>query len=150
MNKHLTLILLTTVLAFTACKEDTSADWKIMNDNWMNIHKNDSGFVTSVSGLIYKNDSAGWTLNPKPNKDNFVNITYTGKLVDGYIFDSGTANLSVSQTVTGFQEGLKMMHPGDNCTLYIPSALAYDTTSTDSRIPANSILIFDIKLNYVY
>jgi len=151
MKKIFTFVFITTLFFASACKEDVAADWKIINEQWWNNHKNDSGFITdSITGLMYKIHYKGWEYNPKPNLTNAVNVTYVGKLVDGYQFDAGTVDLLLSSTVKGFQQGVVKLHPGGKCTLYIPSKLGYDATSTNTRIPANSILLFEITLNQVY
>jgi hypothetical protein len=50
--------------------------------------------------------------------------------------------------IVGWITALQYMKEGDRVELYIPSALGYGTQS-QSSIPANSVLIFDLKLEKV-
>ena len=79
---------------------------------------------------------------------------------DGYVFDqsyTGTFNMAtlkpvskaVSAFVDGFTTALMNMHIGDHWRVYIPYNLGYGT-STSSKIPAYSTLIFDIALVAYY
>ncbi len=79
-----------------------------------------------------------------------VSVNYTGKLTNGTQFDAGTnVSFNLSQLIIGWQEGIPLLKPGGSMTLYLPPSLAYGPAANGS-IPANSILVFDIKLNAVY
>ncbi len=84
----------------------------------------------------------------------------TDSYTDGYVFDqsyTGTfnkatlkpASFAVSSQVDGFTTALMNMHIGDHWRVYIPYNLGYGT-STSSKIPAYSTLIFDIALVAYY
>ncbi|MEI8086577.1 MAG: FKBP-type peptidyl-prolyl cis-trans isomerase [Paludibacter sp.] len=142
------ILLLTIILP--ACKEDVYMDWKIQNEKWLEIHKNDSGFQTTASGLSYKVIHQGYFL-PKPTANSYVVTAYKGQLIDGSTFDSSTKYGNyVSRFVAGFQEGLKKMNVGGSYILYIPYKLGYDTISTNASIPPYSTLIFEVDLTNVY
>ena len=51
----------------------------------------------------------------------------------------------LSQVVVGWQQGIPLIAPGGNITLYLPPSLAYGPQA-QTGIPANSILIFKIDL----
>ncbi|MEI8271580.1 MAG: FKBP-type peptidyl-prolyl cis-trans isomerase [Paludibacter sp.] len=51
------------------------------------------------------------------------------------------------QSVTGLEEGLKMMHKGDSATFIIPWYLAYGMTGDGGLIPPYTSLIYKLKLN---
>lgn len=147
------ILLLTIILP--ACKEDEYIDWKLQNEQWManlvETHKNDSNFFTTPSGLSYKVLHQG-EFPKRPNSSSYITATYTGKLIDGSTFDSGT-NVYLGQVaglVPGFQEGVKLMNVGGTYLLYIPSPLGYDTVSTNSQIPPYSNLIFEVNLISAY
>jgi hypothetical protein len=53
-SKNIFFITLAIVLLFGACKEDEYAEWKIINEAWLEKHKNDDGFIQTESGLSYK------------------------------------------------------------------------------------------------
>jgi FKBP-type peptidyl-prolyl cis-trans isomerase len=80
-------------------------------------------------------------------------VWYTGKLQDGTVFDSSANHpdqpfvfaLGQHQVIAGWDEGIAGMKVGQKRQLVIPPNLAYGPRAID-RIPANSTLIFDVKL----
>ncbi|HEC23760.1 MAG TPA: peptidylprolyl isomerase [Chloroflexi bacterium] len=60
-----------------------------------------------------------------------VRVHYTGKLVDGTVFDSSVDRdpleftIGAGQVIPGFEEAVVGMAPGDSKTATIPSAMAY-------------------------
>jgi FKBP-type peptidyl-prolyl cis-trans isomerase len=79
-----------------------------------------------------------------------VTVHYTGKLIDGTVFDSSRergepAQFPVNRVIPGWTEALKMMKPGAVWVLYLPPSLAYGDKPMRT-IPANSVLIFDVEL----
>lgn len=79
-----------------------------------------------------------------------VVIEYVGTLSDGTEFESTEgrpAPLLVNQVVPGFAEALQKMQKGGRYKIRIPAAQAYGATPPPgSPIPANSDLLFDIKV----
>lgn len=88
-----------------------------------------------------------------------VSVLYVGKLEDGTVFDSSAAHNNEPLTFTlgqqgliaGFQIGVNGMKEGGERLLAIPPALGYgaqDVKDPDGKviIPANSTLLFDVKL----
>lgn len=98
-----------------------------------------------------------------PNIDTnvVVPVYYTGRTMDGKIFDSNTDStkgkvepLQVNMTherglgisvIKGWTDGLKLLNKGAKAKFYIPSSLAYGPRESP-EIPANSILVFDIEV----
>jgi FKBP-type peptidyl-prolyl cis-trans isomerase len=153
MKRPAFLFLLTLLLTIIlpACQENEWADWQIKNDQWLAQLKidnqNDSTFHVSSSGLCYKVVYQGWKFNRRPNANSLVKVNYTGNLIDGSTFDSGTnAILSLSNVVSGWKEGIPKMNGGGIYLLYIPAKLGYDTVSTNVKIPPHSTLIFKVEL----
>ncbi|MDD4971521.1 MAG: FKBP-type peptidyl-prolyl cis-trans isomerase [Paludibacter sp.] len=136
------------LILISACKENVYVDWKLLNDKWYETHKHDPGFITTPSGLCYQVLHQGY--QRRPNINSIVIVNYKGSLIDGSIFDSvptgKSIQLQLSSTVAGWKEGLPKMNAGGRYRFYIPSNLGYDTTSTNSRIPPHSVLIFDVNL----
>ena len=137
------LLLTITVSLFNSCKEDEFGDWKILNEQWMENHKNDEGFIQTESGLSYKIIHAGDIRFP--NVSSYVEVNYTGRLIDGTIFDSGTYQRSLAMAIRGWQEGLRKIRGGGRIILYIPAELAYGEEGMGS-IPPHSVLRFDLTL----
>lgn len=108
--------------------------------------------VTTASGLQYQILQASDGIRPQP--DQIVEVAFQGRRVDGFIFDQATedkpARFPLKQVIKGWREGLAMMAVGSEWELYMPAELAYGATSPSVDIPANSALIFKVKLLNVY
>ncbi|MBD5256762.1 MAG: hypothetical protein HDS50_03905 [Bacteroides sp.] len=110
--------------------------------------KADPSIKTTESGLAYKVNKQGTGATATETSN--VTVHYTGKLIDGTVFDSSVdrgepANFAVTAVVPGFGEGLKLMNKGAKYTLYIPAKLAYGNNGAGS-IPPGSTLIFDVEV----
>lgn len=93
-----------------------------------------------------------------------VSVYYRGKLINGTVFDQNYSGdldtevhvpthfaLQADQTdglIVGWITALQWMKEGQRVELYIPANLGYGDQS-QSSIPANSVLIFDLKLEKV-
>jgi FKBP-type peptidyl-prolyl cis-trans isomerase FkpA len=104
----------------------------------------------TASGLYYIESKAGNGLRPQPGQK--VSVHYTGKLLDGTVFDSSvergepiTFTLGIGQVIPGWDEGIALMQPGAKATLIIPSNLAYGERDM-GVIPPHSPLIFEVEL----
>lgn len=80
-----------------------------------------------------------------------MKVHYTGKLIDGTVFDSSVergepATFGVTQVIPGWVEALQMMSAGSKWRLYIPSELAYGPNGAGGVIGPHSTLIFDVEL----
>ncbi len=107
------------------------------------------GIKVTASGLQYEVLAEGNGDSPKAS-DN-VEVHYTGKLIDGTVFDSSVergvpASFGVTQVIPGWVEALQLMKEGDKWRLYIPSNLAYGPNGAGGVIGPNMTLIFDVEL----
>lgn len=88
-----------------------------------------------------------------------VSVLYVGKLQDGTVFDSSEAHgnqpltftLGAQGLIAGFQIGVNGMKEGGERLIAVPATLGYGSQDVKDNtgktiIPANSTLIFDIKL----
>lgn len=103
----------------------------------------------TATGLQYEVLTEGDGESPKRG-DN-VTVHYTGRLIDGTVFDSSVergepATFGVTQVIPGWVEALQMMKPGAKWRLYIPSNLAYGPNGAGGVIGPNATLIFDVEL----
>ena len=101
------------------------------------------------SGLQYEVIEEGD--GPTPTAQDSVTVHYTGKLIDGTVFDSSVergapATFGVSQVIPGWVEALQMMKTGSKWRLFIPSQLAYGPNGAGPVIGPDSTLIFDVEL----
>lgn len=105
---------------------------------------------TTPSGLQYEVLTEGD--GPMPEATDQVEVHYTGKLIDGTVFDSSVdrgvpATFGVTQVIPGWVEALQHMKAGSKWRLFIPSNLAYGPNGAPgSPIGPNSTLIFDVEL----
>ena len=102
------------------------------------------------SGLIYVVTEPGNGEKPEVGKP--VTMHYTGKLLNGKVFDSSVEReqpfqfvLGVGQVIPGWDEGVQMMSKGEKGVLYIPYYLAYGERDM-GEIPAYSNLMFEVEL----
>lgn len=104
---------------------------------------------TTPSGLQYEVIVQG--NGPKPESTDRVVVHYTGKLIDGTVFDSSVergepATFGVTQVIPGWVEALQLMNAGSSWRLFIPSDLAYGPNGAGGAIGPNQTLIFDVEL----
>ena len=104
---------------------------------------------TTASGLQYEVVTEG--TGAQPAAGDMVTVHYTGRLIDGTVFDSSEergepATFGVTQVIPGWVEALQMMKVGSTWRLYIPSALAYGPQGAGGAIGPNQTLIFDVTL----
>ncbi len=107
------------------------------------------GVHTTASGLQYEILTTGNGAHPTANDR--VEVHYTGKLIDGTVFDSSVergvpAMFGVTQVIPGWVEALQLMREGDSWRLYIPSDLAYGPNGAGGLIGPDTTLIFDVQL----
>ena len=80
-----------------------------------------------------------------------VSVHYTGKLIDGTIFDSSYSrgepvSFPLNGVIAGWTEGLQLMKVGDRYKLIIPPQLGYGERGFPPVIPANSWLVFEVEM----
>ena len=115
------------------------------------LAKNKIEAVPTASGLIYMVTEPGNGEKPQVGKP--VTMHYTGKLLDGTVFDSSverdqpfTFALGVGQVIPGWDEGVQLMSKGEKGVLYIPYYLAYGDRQAGEKIAPFSNLMFEVEL----
>ncbi|WP_042959152.1 FKBP-type peptidyl-prolyl cis-trans isomerase [Erwinia tasmaniensis] len=86
-----------------------------------------------------------------PSRQDRVRVHYTGKLIDGSVFDSSVqrgepAEFPVSGVIPGWIEALTLMPVGSKWQLVIPHGLAYGERGAGASIPPFSTLVFEVEL----
>ncbi len=104
---------------------------------------------STESGLHYVMEKEGKGEHPTINDK--VTVHYHGTLLDGTIFDSSVRrgkpiSFALGRVVPGWQEGIPLLKRGGKAKLIIPSHLAYGSRAAGGKIPANSVLVFDVEL----
>jgi FKBP-type peptidyl-prolyl cis-trans isomerase FkpA len=128
------------------------------------IQDNNIAVAPTASGMYYIEKVKG--NGPKPEPGSKVKVNYTGRLLDGTVFDTSDEavakqtgifderrkpyepiefELGRGQVIPGWDEGISMMNAGTKAQFIIPSALAYGESGS-GPIPAYSPLVFDVEL----
>ena len=102
----------------------------------------------TASGLYYIETKKGTGTKAENGKQLLVN--YTGKFLDGTVFDSSEGRdpysfiLGTGRVIRGWHEGFALMREGGKATFIIPSSLAYEDGG--GRFPPYATLVFDVEL----
>lgn len=107
------------------------------------------GVSTTESGLQFSVINQGD--GAIPSRSDRVRVHYTGRLIDGSVFDSSVqrgqpAEFPVSGVIPGWIEALTLMPVGSKWELYIPHQLAYGERGAGASIPSFSTLVFEVEL----
>ena len=106
----------------------------------------DKKYVESPSGLLYKIEKKG--KGEKLGASQKADVRYTGKFVDGKVFDSSgdrTVTFGPSDVIKGFGEGMQLLAKGGKATLVIPAEIAYGNQAPPMIGPGQT-LIFEIEI----
>ena len=131
-------------------KAQFQQDLRIINDY---AADNKLKMKRTSSGLGYAITKAG--KGEAAQKGKRLKVAYEGYLVDGRSVDSSEQGkpyeffLGQGKVLDGWEEGLQFFNEGAEGWLLIPSKLAYGPLAIDENdihVPANSVLIFKIKL----
>lgn len=152
MKNHL-YVLLIAVFAVTACKKDKPFDAQAQFGRDTVIIKkfiadNNIPAIKDESGLYYQIIEPG-TGTVTPNDNSLITIKYEGRLLNGQVFDkSESSEFQLGGLIAGWRIGIPKIKAGGKIRLLIPSGYAYGNRPP-GRIPANSVLDFDIQLKEV-
>jgi FKBP-type peptidyl-prolyl cis-trans isomerase FkpA len=101
----------------------------------------------TASGLYYIETVKGKGGHPAPT--DIVKVNYTGKFLDGKVFDSSEgqppAEFPLNRVIPGWTEGLQLMSKGGKAKLILPSAIAYGPNGNQG-VPPYSPLYFEVEL----
>ena len=133
---------------FTELQANAGAMNEELGKKFLEQNAQQEGVKVTESGLQYLVLKEGNGVKPGP--EDAVTVHYTGRLIDGTVFDSSVergepATFAVGQVIPGWVEGLQLMSEGAAWRLFIPSNLAYGPHGT-GPIQPNSTLIFDVQL----
>ena len=115
------------------------------------LKKNKINVEPTESGLYYVMTEEG--NGEKPEVGQLVTVHYTGKLLDGTVFDSSVERdqpfqfpLGLGRVIAGWDEGIALMSKGEKGVLYIPYYLAYGDRGAGGDIKPFDNLMFEVEL----
>lgn len=121
------------------------------DESFAEVRRRWPGATVTKTGLRYIVERAGEG-DVRPDLDMYVEVHYTGTLLDGTVFDSSRDRGSpvvfqINRVIPGWQEALVGMRKGERRTLIIPPELAYgDRGVPQAGILPGAFLIFDVEL----
>lgn len=126
-----------------------AAEIRAVGDKFLAENSKKEGVKVTASGLQYIVEKEG--TGAQPTAEDEVTVHYTGKLLDGTVFDSSVsrgepATFPLNRVIPGWTEGVQLMKEGGKYTFFIPSDLAYGPQGVPNAIPPHSTLIFDVEL----
>jgi FKBP-type peptidyl-prolyl cis-trans isomerase len=138
-------VLLICPLALHAQREKLPPDdLALVEKTWPAAKKTSTGLRTLVL-------AEGHGAQPVPG--DMVSVLYTGKLIDGKVFDQTqdkakpfTFRLGRGQVIDGWEEGIQLMKVGEKRLFVIPFELGYGTRGDPPKIPRRATLVFEVEL----
>ncbi|WP_029591403.1 FKBP-type peptidyl-prolyl cis-trans isomerase [Franconibacter pulveris] len=121
----------------------------VEGEKYLEENRQREGVNSTETGLQFRVITQGE--GPIPSRKDHVRVHYTGKLIDGTVFDSSVARgepaeFPVSGVIAGWIEALTLMPVGSKWELAIPYNLAYGERGAGASIPPFSTLIFEVEL----
>lgn len=118
-------------------------------EKYLEENREKEGVSCTESGLQFRVITQGE--GPIPARTDRVRVHYTGKLIDGTVFDSSVArdkpaDFPVNGVIAGWIEALTLMPVGSKWELTIPQNLAYGERGAGASIPPFSTLVFEVEL----
>jgi FKBP-type peptidyl-prolyl cis-trans isomerase FkpA len=109
------------------------------------------GVKKTATGLLYKISKMG--TGEKAQSVDTVVVDYTGRLLNGLIFDSSKMHgrdgqFFLKNVFPGLRESLMLVPAGSQFQVLIPPELAYGA-SGNATIPPNSPLLFDLEIKSI-
>lgn len=129
-------------------EEESRKNGKLGDEYRAKYYKEEKNAVKTKSGLIYKIENLGQ--GERPTDKDTIMVNYEGYLIDGSAFDTvykhnKSLTIRLNSVIPGWTEGLQQLKKGGKIQLIIPPELGYGKSAI-SAIPANSTLIFNVKL----
>ena len=105
------------------------------------------------NGGLYKKILTLGQGSERPMSGDEVSVHYTGRLLNGDVFDSSVERgevfkfkLGEGQVIKGWDQGVATMNRGEKCILTCKPDYAYGENGSPPKIPPNSTLRFEVEL----
>ena len=146
----ISLLAVLLMISVTACDPNNKAAKQEKEEINDYLAQNSSlNYVEQTSGLYYLEVTAGTGISPVAGDS--ACVKYTGKFLDGTVFDSNVTTgklyaFIVGYNIHGFDEGVTLTKAGGKCSLLIPSKLGYGANGRYPYIAGYTPLLFDVEL----
>ncbi|WP_435928031.1 FKBP-type peptidyl-prolyl cis-trans isomerase [Dryocola sp. BD613] len=132
-----------------AVRQERQKEMAVEGVKFLEENSKKEGVSSTESGLQFRVLTQG--TGPIPSRKDHVRVHYTGKLIDGTVFDSSVqrgepAEFPVNGVIAGWIEALTLMPVGSKWELTIPQNLAYGERGAGASIPPFSTLVFEVEL----
>ncbi len=133
------------LLTLASCSKDDDVDYGPIDEQKIldYLEANNKTATKDPSGLYYDITQAGTGKSYYPGA--IVTVRYTGKFLNGEVFESNKTRGPLSNYIAAWQIGIPKLKENGEAILYCPSSLAYGSKGGGS-IPPNTPLIFEVKL----
>jgi len=115
------------------------------------INKKFPNLIEAPEGYFYIVEQKGEG-EKTPEKGTTVSAHYTGKFLDGNVFDSSLRRgpfrfkVGAGQVIAGWDLAFLSMKKGEKRTIILPPDLAYGARGAGGIIPPNAWLVFEVEL----
>lgn len=127
----------------------TRGEYARLNARWLQDKAAEEGVMQLPKGVCCKVLTQGDDRGDSPTERSIVTVHYTGRLIDGRVFDGSRGGtplaMRLCDLIPGWVVALTRMHVGDRWEVYIPADMAYGKRVLPG-IPGGSTLVFDIEL----
>jgi FKBP-type peptidyl-prolyl cis-trans isomerase FkpA len=146
------LLILALAFVFAGClKDEDPCQEKTVQSEQAEIiayaASNSINATAHPSGLYYEIITPG--TGPVPNLNSQIRVIYTGKHLNGQIFDQDldtSGAFSLAGSIEGWRVGVPLIQEGGRIKLIIPSSMAYGCRGSGPAMPPYSIIYFDVEL----
>lgn len=158
-------------MVFSSCRDDKTGEEKVAltDDQLVDINRElvikererIESYIKRKDLNMVMSDAGIWISLIKEGQGQLleagdkVSLEYTCSLLDGTLCYSsardGELKISIgrSDIATGLDEALRMLKPGAEAVIILPSNMAYGLIGDNNRIPARAALIYRIKVSPV-
>ena len=155
-NSKTNLVLLATLFLVTLVSCNLNKKYEKAESDEIQFYLSQrpgQNYQLKPSGLYFLDSIPGTGIMPVTHDT--VYVKYTGKFIEGTVFDSNILNERTDTLVfpenegyliAGFEEGITYMKVGGRATFLIPSKLAYGTAGYPPYISGWEPLIFEVRL----
>lgn len=117
--------------------------------DFLEKNRKKEGVCETESGLQYKIVEEGEGV--KPDEQAIITVHQRCQLVNGTIIEdtykeNQPSEVRMNELIEGYSEGVQLMSKGSRFKFFISPELAWGKNGSGTKIPPNSVLLFDVKL----